>query len=258
MDLAFKEKFIQLWAKYFGDAELPITFYYTSGETDVPAANTPKGKNCLIGNLAKVRKGASLYFTGETISCGGGRKYTGFADRLRPGFEYFLSCGNDTIEGERYKQTPQLVTEYLRNQPEFSKKGDKLVFRRWDTLEEQDTPEVVIFFASPHVISGLFTLANYDFPGLDGVITPFGAGCTSIIQYPYQEGFREQPRAVIGMFDPSARRFVPGNMLTFAVPVKRFETMVEHMEESFLITSTWKVIKNRIERNLPDPGKRGD
>jgi hypothetical protein len=36
------------------------------------------------------------------------------------------------------------------------------VFKRWDTLDEADSPEVVIFFAPPDVISGLFTLANAD------------------------------------------------------------------------------------------------
>jgi hypothetical protein len=37
-----------------------------------------------------------------------------------------------------------------------------IVFKRWDTLDEADSPEVVIFFAPPDVISGLFTLAIAD------------------------------------------------------------------------------------------------
>ena len=36
------------------------------------------------------------------------------------------------------------------------------------------------------------------------------------------------------------------------------KVMVDHMEESFLITPTWKVLKNRTDRNLPDPGKSGN
>ncbi len=28
MDLAFKEKFTQLWSRFFGNAELPVVFYY--------------------------------------------------------------------------------------------------------------------------------------------------------------------------------------------------------------------------------------
>ena len=58
--------------------------------------------------------------------------------------------------------------------------------------------------------------------------------------------FPNRQRAVIGMFDPSARPCVPANVLTFAVPYSRFEKMVSYMEESFLITGTWDTIKKRI------------
>ena len=56
----------------------------------------------------------------------------------------------------------------------------------------------------------------------------------------------ERQRAVIGMFDPSARPCIPGNTLTFAVPMRKFETMVSYMEESFLITPTWTAIRKRL------------
>ena len=40
----------------------------------------------------------------------------------------------------------------------------------------------------------------------------------------------ERQRAVIGMFDPSARKCVPENIMTFAVPMKRFERIIGYME----------------------------
>ena len=46
---------------------------------------------------------------------------------------------------------------------------------------------VAIFFAPPNVLSGLFTLANFDEPLPNGVIAHFGAGCASIVDYPYKE-----------------------------------------------------------------------
>ena len=48
------------------------------------------------------------------------------------------------------------------------------------------------------------------------------------------------------MFDSSARPFVPSSVLTFSVPMNKFYRMIENMEESFLITDTWKVIQKRI------------
>ncbi len=32
MELELKEKFLVLWKRYFGNEELPITFYYTTGD----------------------------------------------------------------------------------------------------------------------------------------------------------------------------------------------------------------------------------
>jgi hypothetical protein len=53
------------------------------------------------------------------------------------------------------------------------------MFKRWDNLEKEDNPEVVIFFAQPNVLSGLFTLANFDESRPEGVFTPMGSGCSS-------------------------------------------------------------------------------
>lgn len=48
------------------------------------------------------------------------------------------------------------------------------------------------------------------------------------------------------MFDVSARPYVAGNELTFSVPVNKFISMVENMEESFLTTESWKKMKERL------------
>ncbi len=56
----------------------------------------------------------------------------------------------------------------------------------------------------------------------------------------------EHPRGVIGMFDVSARPYVKENVLTFAVPINKLTTMIENMEESFLITGSWHTVQKRI------------
>jgi hypothetical protein len=67
------------------------------------------------------------------------------------------------------------------------------------------------------------------------------------VQYPYLEKASTRPRAVIGLFDVSARPFVPENALSFSVPMNKFERMVRNMEESFLTTDSWKAVHRRIE-----------
>jgi uncharacterized protein (DUF169 family) len=246
MNLELKETFLRLWKKYFGNAELPVVFYYTEGDGGAEWAEKPKGRSCIICELTKVRNGSSLVYNAERIMCGGAKRYLGYTEKMRPGFEYFLSCGNDRIEGERYLRTPEQVKEFMKNQRSLPDSGRNIVFKRWDNLNENDEPDVVIFFAKPDVLSGLFTLANFDQSEPNGTFTPFGAGCGSIVYYPYLESKSERQRAVIGMFDPSARPCVPENVLTFAVPMKRFEKLIGYMEESFLITETWDTVRKRI------------
>jgi hypothetical protein len=124
------------------------------------------------------------------------------------------------------------------------------VFKRWDHFEESDYPDVVVFFARPDVLSGLFTLATFDETDRNAVVSPFGAGCATIVQYPYLEKDAEHPRCVLGMLDVSARPCVPPDVLTFAVPMKKFMRMVANMEESFLLTGSWRKVRRRIAASV--------
>ena len=246
MKSVLKQQFLDLWKKYFNTAELPITFYYDRDDGGAEKAEKPAGRSCLICELRKVRSGRSLWYNEDSLKCGGAKRYLGYTDKMRPGFEYFLSCGNETMEGERYIRTPEMVKMFMKNQKTLTVSGKNIIFKRWDMLTENDNPDVVIFFARPDILSGLFTLANYDQTDPNMTITPFAAGCGSIIHFPYLESLEENPRAVIGMFDPSARPCVQDDILTFAVPMKRFVNMIGYMEESFLITETWTTVKKRI------------
>jgi uncharacterized protein (DUF169 family) len=247
MDKALRTKFIDSWSEYFNSAELPLAFYYTDQGDRAERVPAPSAHMCMIGVLARARKGAPLCFASGSIGCAGGRRYTGFSDELRQGFEYFLSCGiSGKMEGERYKKSPELVREMLKLAPKFKAPAPYIVFKRFDLLGEKDNPDAVIFFAQPDVLSGLFTLANFDEVEPNGVYCPFSAGCGSIVQYPYLEKDSARPRAVIGMFDVSARPYVPKETLTFAVPMNKFVRMIDNMEESFLITRSWDKVKNRI------------
>ncbi len=249
MDISIKEKFLNLWKKYFNSAELPITFYYTNEEGHAEKVKPGSAARCVIGALADVRDGQSLAFDVDAVGCPGGKKYLGFTDTLMPDFNYFLSCGiPGKLEGERYKKSPEMVQEFMeKHMPAMKAPAKYIVFKRWDMLEAADSPEVVIFFAEADVLSGLFTLASFDEADQNMVIAPFGSGCSSIVQYPYLEKDSENPRGVIGMFDVSARPFVPQSTLTFAAPVSKFTQMVENMEESFLITSSWEAVQKRID-----------
>ncbi len=249
MNIELKKRFLELWEKYFDGAELPIALYYTNEASETDLVRPPSGHRCMMADLLKARTGKSVCFGADSFGCFGGKRYLGFGQEVMPNFEYFLSCGiPGKLEGERYKKTPELVKEIMRKAPTFEAPGKFIVFKRWDMLDEPDEPEVVVFFARPDVLAGLFTLANFDIGELNGVFSPFSAGCGSIVQYPYLEKDSDCPRAVVGMFDVSARPFVPENVLSFSVPMNKFAAMIENIEESFLITASWGKIQKRIKR----------
>jgi hypothetical protein len=247
MDIDLRDRFVRLWHAYFPGAELPITFYYTTEPGVVDRAEPLDGFRCFVAQLIDVRRGESRCFGMSAIGCAGGRRNIGFAQDFRPDFEYFLSCGlPGKVDGERYKSSPEVVREIVARWPNLTAPARYIVFKRWDMLEETDDPAVAVFFASPDVISGLFTLANFEESDPNAVITPMAAACATIVQYPYLEKDSEHPHAVLGLLDPSARPWVKPEILTFAVPMTRFVRMIENMSESFLSTQTWDRIRNRM------------
>lgn len=244
MDETLKRRFLERWQKYFPGAELPIAWYYTDQPSDAPS--TSGTEHCLISRLRDVREGRTLVYGLETPGCAGGKRFSGFSAQLRPNFEYFLSCGiPGKLEGERYKKSPELVRSLSTEHPPFKAPAKYLVFTRWDMLDPLEDPLVVVFFATPDVLAGLFTLANYDLATTQGVITPMGSGCSSAVAYPLEETTKDQ-RCVLGMFDVSARPSVQPGVLTFAVPMQRLLAMLDNMDESFLITPSWGAVRERM------------
>lgn len=247
MDISTRDRFTALWQQYFPGADLPVTLEFRKESASSEKVPPPGGWRCIICQIARARNGTPLVFDARSVTCGGGLMYTGYSDKRPPNFRSFLSHGKEgVVEGERYKQTPEIVDAWERRIPPFSSQGKELRFTRWDQLNEKDNPGVVIFFARPEVMSGLFTLANFDQSDPNGVICPMGSGCSSIVYYPWLEQQKDNPKVVLGMFDPSARKCVQVDVMTMAFPMKRFLKVIGFMEESFLITKTWDTVKKKI------------
>jgi uncharacterized protein (DUF169 family) len=247
MDKKLKENFLEKWNKYFGQADLPLVFYYTNEDVVGIKLKPPLAHRCVFLDIMRAKRGKPVAFDRESTGCSGGKRYFGFTKEIMPDFEYFLSCGKKGLEGERYKKNPDIVREVMKRMPTFEAPGQYIVFKRFDLIEEEEIPEVVIFFDVPDVISGLFTLANFDRIE-ENVKAPFGSGCSSIVLYPYLEKMSKDPKCILGSFDISARPYINRNMLSFSVPFSRFQEMVRNMDESFLITKSWERIRKRIGR----------
>jgi len=240
-----------LWKQFresLGLIESPLGIYYTNNK---PEGVTPKEgiSGCMIGLLQNARKkGNTVYFDKEHFGCPGGGYYMGFLEKARPDIEYFLSCGiPGEMEGERYIKTPELAREYFGKMKPRPAPASYCVFKPIQRFQDEEKPEVVVFFGSPDILSGLFTLTNYTLEITDAVNTPFGSGCSTILTYPLKEAEKAKPRSILGMFDVSARPMVEKDVLTLSMPYATFLKLLESFSGSFLQTESWKKVLQRIQ-----------
>lgn len=237
--------FITNYQEAFGKhAELPIAFWY-SDQAEAPAE---KVNGCLFKCMKQVRGGKIVSLNAETITCGGGKLYTGFTDMPErvPGFVSLK---------EKYKRTPEMVIDFIKEIQVPRTDKAYLHFARIDQISSFDKAEGIFFLATPDMLSGLATWAYFDNNAPDAVASPFGSGCCSIITQAVVENKRQGRRTFLGFFDPSVRPYFEADLLSFTIPMSRFKEMYHTMRESCLFdTHAWGKIKERIA--LTQPGEK--
>jgi len=234
-----KNEFIRNFKNAFGNYELPFAIWYS----EKAATQEEKTRGCFIKYLKPAREGNIVSLSLETMSCPGGKTYCGFTEPS-PFIPSFVS------EKERYKKTPEMVTDFISNLNMPNKSKQYINFASIDKIESFENIEALIFFATPDVLTGLVSWALFDTNEPDAVSVPFGSGCSSIISQTVVENQKNGNRVFLGLFDPSVRPQVEPNILSFAVPMSRFKKMYYTFNESCLNNShAWNKVKERIENN---------
>ena len=231
------KQFIKNYKEAFGEAaELPILFGYS----DTAVNKIEKVNGCFFQCMKEVRAGIPVSLNVEIIGCGGGKFYTGFTD-LPEYVPVFVS------QKEKYKQTPEMVTDFTKQLNRPPANGKYLNFARIDTMESFAGMEGLLFLATPDILSGLVTWAFFDNNSEDAVVSLFGSGCCTVVTYAVTENLRNGRRTFIGFFDPSVRPHFEANILSFMIPVSRFREMYHTLTECFLFdTRAWSKIRERI------------
>ena len=246
---SFSEESWKNFRETLGLKESPLGVYYTN---DKPEGVTPKEgiTGCMVGLLQNARKkGKTVFFDKNHFGCPGGAYYMGLLESPRPNIEYFLSCGiPGEMEGERYIKTPDLAREFFKKRKPRLAPSSYCVFKPIEKFQKGEKPEVVVFFVPPDILSGLFTLTGYALESLEAVNAPFGSGCSAILTYPLKEAEKEQPHAILGMFDVSARPIIEKDILSLAMPYTVFLTLLENVSGSFLQTESWNKVLQRIQK----------
>lgn len=232
------KRFTEDFHEAFGPrAGLPLVFWYSAR----PAGRAEKTAGCFFKALSAAREGQCVSFNAETIGCGGGKFYAGFApmpERV-PSF---------VAEKERYKQTPAMVTEFIARLELKPAPDVWLNFDRIDRAEVPDRWEGVLFFATPDQLAGLVSWACYDDNDDDAVVAPFGSGCSTVVSQAVRENRQGGRRTFLGLFDPSVRPWVGATELGFVIPRSRFAQMQSTMRSCCLFgTHAWSKVRARID-----------
>ncbi len=234
------QEFLSRFREAFGATPpLPIAVWYG----DAPVNADSRVPRCMVGAIRKVCEGKSLTLTSENVQCGGGGLYTAFRP-MPERVPLFVS------EAEHYKQSPEMVRDYVNSLGIEITGKPYLNFDRIDKLDSWDGVEAVVFFATPDILSGLCAWAYYDNNAEDAVAAKFSSGCAAIVALATVENRKCGRRCFLGMFDPSARLLVPADELTFAVPMCRFREMLATMPDSALYQKAFSVVRRRINGDI--------
>jgi len=207
--------------------------------------------SCVIGNIWRARKKkTAAYFDKERFGCLGGAFYLGFLKPQLDFITYYVSTGiPDQMEGEHYLESPEVTRDFFNTIDPPPAPARYCVFAPVTQFKKETPPELVIFFARAEVISGLNQLATFVTNDFEAVYSPFGAGCSNIVTWPLRYLAQGKLKAVLGGWDPSDRKFLKTDEITFTVPFEMFQRMVNRWPESFLTTKTWAMVRKKINRS---------
>jgi uncharacterized protein (DUF169 family) len=252
-----------------GYREEPLGFFYTDQPPHegfspkagrLPsAAEEAKGEvdfgqvfahfSCVMGHVWRARRqGRAAWFDREHFGCLGGAFYLGF---LKPQLEvivHYVSTGiPGVLPGERFLSSPEVCRRFFETIDPPPAAGRYAVFQPLSRFASGQDPEVVIFFARPELLTGLHTLAAF-VTGVPQVVqAPFGADCSQVVTWPRKFLAEGQLVAVLGGFDPAARKFHRPDELSFAVPWELFRQMAARWQDSFLTGELWAGVRRKIQ-----------
>ncbi len=251
----------------------PVALVWTE-QKPAGAGQFAKGRwGCVMCAFATTAEhGRPFAFDKETYGCWGGGVGLGFGNCYTAfpggvaGFCAFLSDGNertpegravaescaawmkgrmreDFLKGEGYRKTPELVRGFVQRMPITDVPARYVVFKPLRQVTPAERVESVVFLADADQMSALVVLANYERGDVDGAVIPHAAGCQTIGIFAYAENKAEQPRAVVGLNDISARNYLRKlgrELVTVALPWRLFVQMENNVSGSFLERETWR------------------
>ena len=148
-------------------------------------------------------------------------------------------------EGERFFCDAEVAMKWRNNMPFSDKAYPRIVFAPLSRWEEVGTPDLVYIFANADQISALVTMQGFYNGKAVNTLAPFGAACHSIV-YGVEQMEKEEPYAIMGLFDISQRSVALKDYLSMTMPYKLWKNMLQDLEKSCLTTHSWRRIEERL------------
>jgi uncharacterized protein (DUF169 family) len=207
--------------------------------------------SCVMGHIWRARKKkTAAYFSAEQFGCPGGAFWMGFNKPQTETIINYVSTGiPHWTEGERYCDSPDALRQIFEYVDPRPAPRTYCVVKPIGQFSGAEVPELIAFFTRPESLSGLHQLAAFVTQDPEVVVSPWGAGCGNMVAWPLHYLSRGKDKAVIGGWDPSARKFFKTDELSFTVPYKMFVDMVDRFKDSFLMTKAWGTVQKKIERS---------
>lgn len=207
--------------------------------------------SCTLGKIYLARKKrCAAYFDANHFGCVGGAFYLGFMKPQTSTVVHYVSSGvPGVMEGEHYVDSPDNCREYFQFMDPPPAPARYCVVKPLSQFKDDEEPLLVSFFARPEVISGLHQLAFFITNDPEAVMSPFGAGCANLITWPLKYMSQGKSKAVLGGWDPSCRKFLNTDEVSFSLPWQMFQEMNSRWSESFLTTPVWQGVKKKIARS---------
>ncbi len=151
MHIKDRDNFITKWKKYFKDAELPLTFYYSDSEGLGDLVQPGIVNRCIIAALLKARKGQPMRLTPNRSAASAAKGTQALPRKSGPTSSTSYPAGyRANLRASAIRSRPNCQGDHGARRT-FTAPARFIVFKRWDLLDESDQPQVVIFIAKPDV-----------------------------------------------------------------------------------------------------------
>jgi len=245
-----KELAVSLKEK-LGLGNLPIGMFFSETKPEKAMGFKTKGNGCILPLIFKSSQGKTVAIDQDTTGWNCSAFYLGYQDWIFDGIECFLSDGVvNGREGERFIKTSKQAKSFVKFYQPKTLNTKVTVFKPLSEFEKHETPEIVIFFVNSDELSALVYLLHFNSPeSEDRIVTRFISGCGSVVTLPMKLKKEGKMQAVWGMHDISVRKRLPKELMTLTMPYELLVEITKDIDQSFIITDSWKAIKERNIQN---------